>query len=98
MNRIHFVVLGGAALLSAPASAQDISGALSLPDIAQGQLIGSTMHAHAERDRRQARRHSRGPTSQQVSACANLGRFRAQYGADNLKVQKLTRLCPEAGL
>lgn len=42
--------------------------------------------------------NSSGPTSAQISACANLPRFRRQFGASSPKVLQLTRSCQNVGL
>jgi len=85
------VVLCGAALLSAPASAQDMPGALNLPDLARTQTQSSAMHSHAERDRRGPR------ASRTAQTCANVPRVRARLGANDPRVQRLAYLCKKAG-
>ena len=68
---------------------------LSPSIVAQGQVLSNMNRGYAERGRSRARP---AVTRQQAAACANKGRFRAQYGADNLKVRQLYRLCRDVGL
>lgn len=64
-----------------------------------GQLTAtvSTDHVTQSERARAQRGNPNRVTSRQAAACAGLPQFRAQYGANNPKVMKLTRLCRNAG-
>lgn len=86
ISAIAFVAIGGSA-----ATAQLDPGM-----IAQGQVLAGTARGYAERGGWREGR-DRNSASEAARACASLPNFRARYGAQNAKVQKLTRLCRRAG-
>jgi len=77
--------------LAAPAAmAQDIQPVLDLPELARGQVISSTAKA-------QSRRGEARSASNAERICAQRASMRARYGRDDPRVQRLYRLCAEAG-
>lgn len=87
------------AMLAGALHAQDVAPALD-----PGLMVGTVGQAHLERSERaragsvaRGSRSGAGLTARQAAACANLGRFRAQYGAGNPKVRTLAQHCRQAG-
>ena len=79
------------ALPGSVAGAQDYTGNVNPSTYSGPMVMQGAINA-------QARRHGGGgATRSQVGACARKERFRAAYGADNAKVQRLYSLCRGIG-
>jgi hypothetical protein len=87
----RLVVLAGA-LLPGTGIAQDVQPVFDLPTLAGGQVVSSTAKSQGARAARQR------PNANQIHACAQRPRLRREYGAGNLRLQHLERLCRGVGL
>lgn len=92
---MRYTIVLPALLMAIPAAAQDISPVIDLGEVSRGQVVGATMGAHARRI--EGRSSSRRATPGQIQACSQKSQFRAEYGADHPKVQRLYSLCRGIG-
>ena len=92
LKRIAGMVV--AAMLAAPALAQDVQPVFDLPELARGQVITSTANGYANRG---SAKEGSTRESRARATCANKGRAATNMGRDHPKVRQLYRLCRQAG-
>lgn len=98
--RIALLVFMPAGFLAAsPAAAQDLS--IATENLRAAGSIAGTMamnsHLYPENSRRGSCSMNRSRHARQAQACANLSRFRREYGAGHPQVRQPTRHCRNAG-
>ncbi|NIJ18964.1 hypothetical protein FHS95_000633 [Sphingomonas naasensis] len=81
--------------IAAPGYGQDLP-TTQVEDHGRVVLQDSTTRALLRNSR--ARQAQRRPTPAQISACASKAQFRAKFGANHPKVQRLYELCRGVGL
>lgn len=82
--------------LGMPVAAQDFGGMASDSLSSAGSFAGTvSVNSHVKGRSRTARTSS--ARARQQAACAGLPQFRAQHGAGDGRVQRLTALCREGG-
>lgn len=86
------VISAALIMITTPAYAQDYTGNVNPSAWVGPTVMHGAINAQARRNGSRS-----GGTSQQVAACAQKSRFRAEYGAENPKVQRLYRLCRGIG-
>lgn len=85
-----------APLLTVPAAAQDMPGAVDLGALSRSQVQAGAMRGHAERDgARYGPTRARGDRTAQT--CANAATMRRPAGEKGRKVDRLRALCRQAG-
>lgn len=80
------------AMIAAPAAAQEFTP-MNPADFSRPLVMHSTIDAQAKRAR-----GGRSAASEARATCANIPTIRARWGADDHRVQRLTRMCRQAGL
>ena len=91
----HVVAVLATALPGA-AFAQDMAGALNIPDLARSQVQSATTRAYAEREGWRDGRVGTSP-SRTAQTCASVPHVRARPGIADPRFQELARLCRKAG-
>jgi len=92
-----FLAVSSSALGSS-ALAQDMPGALSLPDVSRSLVIGGTAEGYAQRSQRsQTGRSPQAMASRSAQTCANVPATRVRLGVNDFRVRKLEQLCAQLG-
>lgn len=88
--------------VAAPATAQDMPGAVDLGALSRTQVQSSMAEGYAERGGSRSRHVTRSPNGEPLSArsrsyCEAFPSYRSQYGASDPRVTKLASACRRAG-